>query len=546
MAIAKDNIQTYNGSSSPLTVSYTVSSGSNGVLFVFVALNSGRNCTGITYNGVALTSSVNYSANGRRIQAWYLVNPDEGAHDLVFTGTFDATYGLAAGAMTLFGVNTSSPVRNSATGTGSSYTPSLGVTSQEDDLVLSAIMYMSTGTLAAGSGQTKDWEKKNGMYGNTVLGGGSSVAGATGTVTMDWVNSGGAYGDSYYAMCALSIEPTAPVSDLEEDLPSLTIISGCDGVVESLPLLSLVNCYVDVPHADVDESLPILTISATAEQSTVIAGDCTLPVLTISSLTGYQTDSELEVNLPAPTASASSLTGEIYQGDIDVPLFTISATLLSGGISQGVATIPIFTFVGKTINTGTVSQSVPVLTISAYAHGPLLHTLDESLPLLQIVANLVQQSTAFRCYVLNTENSAITEYDNFPFNSFCTFKGKHLAAGANGITLLEGSKDNSTDISAYLNVGTNDFDLPNIKKITDAYLSMKGDGSYYLTVTSDDGSPHSYLLTATTGDRIRNLKTHVGKGKKGRFFELELSNIAGADFELYDMVLNVELLKRNI
>jgi hypothetical protein len=75
---------------------------------------------------------------------------------------------------------------------------------------------------------------------------------------------------------------------------------------------------------------------------------------------------------------------------------------------------------------------------------------------------------------------------------------------------------------------------------------MKGDGSYYLTVTSDDGTPHDYLLTATTGDRIKNLKTNVGKGKKGRFFELELSNINGADFELYDMVLNVELLKRNI
>ena len=82
--------------------------------------------------------------------------------------------------------------------------------------------------------------------------------------------------------------------------------------------------------------------------------------------------------------------------------------------------------------------------------------------------------------------------------------------------------------------------------MTDAYLSMKGDGSYYLTVTSDDGTPHDYLLTATTGDRIKNLKTNVGKGKKGRLFELELSNINGADFELYDMVLNVELLKRNI
>jgi len=314
----------------------------------------------------------------------------------------------------------------------------------------------------------------------------------------------------------------------EEDIvvmPMLEITAGCDGIIEVLPLLG----------AESD--------SFTGEISTASLQNVQM---TMMAYTLGWNGCAIDCDLPVPTASASSLTGEISEGDCDVPFFTVSATLLAGGISQGVATLPTLTFVGKTINTGTVSKSLPALTISAYAHGPLLHTLDETLPLLQIVANLVQQSTAFRCYVLNTENSAITEYDNFPFNSFCTFKGKHLAAGSNGITLLEGNKDNSTDIKAYFNVGNNDFDLPNIKKVTDAYLSMKGDGSYYLTVTSDDGTPHDYLLTATTGGKIKNLKTNVGKGKKGRFFELELSNINGADFELYDMVLNVELLKRNI
>jgi len=313
----------------------------------------------------------------------------------------------------------------------------------------------------------------------------------------------------------------------EEDIvamPMLEIVAGCDAVIGTIPIFTSSS---DSLTGEVSEG-SLQNIQMTVRAWTLGWGDT------------------VEEDLPALTASSTSLTGEIHAGDCDVPFFSINATLLNGGISQGVASLPFLTFSGRTINTGTVSESFPIITISAYAHGPLLHTLDESLPLLQIVATLVQQSTSFRCYVMNTENSAITEYDNFPFNSFCTFKGKHLAAGSNGITLLEGNKDNSTDIKAYLNVGNNDFDLPNIKKVTDAYLSMKGDGSYYLTVTSDDGTPHDYLLTATTGDRIKNLKTNVGKGKKGRYFELELSNIAGADFELYDMVLNVELLKRNI
>jgi hypothetical protein len=539
MAISLDAIAN-RSAASDTTWNHTVGSGSNKILLVLLGMHINDDVTAVTFNGVSLSLYGEAELSYRRAQMWYLIDPPEGEYEVSITKT--GTYNYASsGSISLFGVNQTNPFRAYNTANGTGYSPTVDVTSESGDLVIDIVSYLYLLTATAGDNQTQNYFDH---FESSATSMSSREIASSATTTMSWSCSGN---DHSWCSFAASLVPAIVLTFTgDNSLPSLSVVSGSDGVVESLPLFSLVNCYVDVPHSDVDESLPILTISATAIQSTVIAGDCTLPVLTISSLTGYQTDSELEVNLPLPTALASSLTGEIHQGDIDVPPLTISATLLNGEISQGVVTLPFLAFTGRTINTGTVSESVPVLTISAYAHGPLLHTLDESLPLLQIVANLVHASTAFRCYVLNTENSAITEYDNFPFNSFCTFKGKHLAAGSNGITLLEGNKDNSTDIKAYFNVGNNDFDLPNIKRITDAYLSMKGDGSYYLTVTSDDGSPHSYLLSATTGQRIKNIKTNVGKGKKGRFFELELSNIAGADFELFDMVLNVELLKRNI
>jgi hypothetical protein len=539
MAISLDAIAN-RSAASDTTWNHTVGSGNNKILLVLLGMHIDDDVTAVTFNGVSLTLYGEAELSYRRAQMWYLIAPPEGEYIVSITKTGTLGY-ASAGSVSLFGVDQANPFRAYNTANGTGYSPTVDVTSESGDLVIDIVSYFHLLTVTAGDDQTQNYFDH---FESSATSMSSREIASSTTTTMSWSCSGN---DHNWCSFAASLTPAVVLTFAgDNNLPPLTIVSGADGVVESLPLLSLVNCYVDVPHADVDEFLPVFTISATAVQSTVIAGDCTLPIFTISSLTGYQTDSALDVDLPLPTASASSLTGEISEGDCDVPFFTVSATLLNGGISQGVATLPIFTFVGKTINTGTVSESVPVLTISAYAHGPLLHTLDETLPLLQIVANLVQQSTSFRCYVLNTENSAITEYDNFPFNSFCTFKGKHLAAGSNGITLLEGNKDNSTDIKAYLNVGNNDFDLPNIKKVTDAYLSMKGDGSYYLTVTSDDGTPHDYLLTATVGDRIKNLKTNVGKGKKGRYFELELSNIAGADFELYDMVLNVELLKRNI
>jgi hypothetical protein len=518
------------------TWTHTVGAGSNCIAIVIAATSgSSQHPTTVTFGGVAMTQLATYDQSSKETAVYYLVDPTSGDNTVVCNWSGGFYCGVTC--LTFSGVNQASPFTNNGGSCGTSTTASNTINSTVDDIVVDLVAIYGATATPDGS-QVQAFNSGYGLFKLGV----SYIAGTSPTATTSWTLSP----STLYAHYSMSLSPSSPTADLDEEIPVLVGLAGCNGVVESLPLFALVNCYVDVPHADVDEDIPIFTISATAVQSTVIAGDCTLPIFTISSLTGYQTDSELEVDLPSLTASASSLTGEIHEGDCDVPSFAISATLLVGGISQGVVALPIFTFVGKTINTGTVSESVPALTISAYAHGPLLHTLDESLPLLQIVATLVQQSTAFRCYVLNTENSAITEYDNFPFNSFCTFKGKHLAAGANGITLLEGNKDNSTDIKAYLNVGNNDFDLPNIKKVTDAYLSMKGDGSYYLTVTSDDGVAHSYLLSATTGDRIKNLKTNVGKGKKGRFFELELSNLAGADFELYDMVLNVELLKRNI
>lgn len=310
----------------------------------------------------------------------------------------------------------------------------------------------------------------------------------------------------------------------EVTLPMLTIIAGADGVVEEIP---------------------VLVLSGTVATGGLHTASNTLPLLSLFAYTeGWGCDVVGE--LPLMTGEGSAIVGTISEGDSIIPEFEISATLVHGTISTGSLSIPVFSLDGAVGNDLTLDVAFPVLTLDAYAHGPLVANLAESLPLLEITAYLENLGKGFRAFALNTENNAITEYDNYPFNSFCTFKGKHLAAGANGIMLLEGNKDNSTDIKAYFNIGNNDFELPNIKRVTDAYLSLKGDGSYYLTVTSDDGTPHNYLLTAAAGARIKNIKANIGKGKKGRFFELELSNLNGSDFELFDMVLNVELLKRNI
>jgi hypothetical protein len=574
------------------TWNHTVGAGNNGILLVTCGMHNSYDVTGVTFNGVSLTKLGETSGTYRRAQIWYLLNPPAGTHAVVLTGATT----ISAGSVSFFGVNQESPFRHNTGLNGSSYSPSLSVTSIVTDVVVDVVCGW-TWTASQGAGQTLNFTDTFGY----VRASSSREDGSDPSTTMSWTASGSdnnyaQYGASLIATLASDGDNTLPLMEItagqngaDNTLPVLSIEAGQNGAILTLPSIYVMSSWVDIPFKDglctlpmvivegdarigtistgaftlpsptiisfgvnnlwdlvntVDVELPVYTISATALSGGVNEGDCDIPVLTASAthLTGTVSTS----NIILPSLSIDSAVAEGYKGASDLPLLNINAIVLPGTISTGSFKIPSFVFYGLTINTGELEESLPVPTISAYAHGPITATLAEELPLLEIIATLVRASTAFRCYVVNTENNAITEYDNFPFNSFCTFKGKHLAAGANGITLLEGDKDNSTDIKAYLNFGNNDFDIPNIKRITDAYFSMKGGGSYYLTVISDDGASHDYPLTAVTGARIKNLKAEPGKGKKGRFFELELDNVNGSDFELFDITLNVELLQRKV
>jgi len=257
------------------------------------------------------------------------------------------------------------------------------------------------------------------------------------------------------------------------------------------------------------------------------------------------TQSICDEELPLLTCSGSSITGEIHEGTGDVPIFTIDATMLIGTISVGTCILPIITIVSETTNLSNLAQELPLFEINANAHGPDLYSLAEELPMFQVYAIMERPGEPVTCFVLNTETGALSQYTNFDFNSFCIFNGHNLAACSTGIYLLEGDNDDGVDIDASFSPGINDFENAQIKRMLNAYVSFKGDGQLYLKVTSDDGVQHEYILESV-GERARTVKTKIGKGKKGRWFETEIANIGGTDFEIQEMLFNIELLKRKV
>lgn len=353
------------------------------------------------------------------------------------------------------------------------------------------------------------------------------------------------YGSSYPVLTIEYSVAGSTTSTGDSSLPVQNIVAGCDGVNSSLPLLSAVNCYVDVPHCELDESLPVLTISATGITGVTNTADNELPLLTVSAAAGFETDGTVDEGFPALFCEGTEITGEVYTGDVDIPDLLIGAAHKTGRISNASIALPPLTIDAADSNFSSLDSDILLVEISAYAYGPIEYEADNVLPLFEIAAYLERAQDAYRIYVLNTRNNVLTEYEHFDFNSFCTFQGKNLGAHSSGIMSLEGDDDNGTGIDASFGTGVTDFRLPNKKKITDAYLNAKGDGGMVLTVITDDGLESGYPVTIS-GVRMKPCKVPVGKGKKGRSWEFILENVGGGDFELNGIDLNVELLSRKI
>jgi hypothetical protein len=93
--------------SSPNTATittHTQNSGSDRLLVVNVFYINTKNCTGVTWNGTALTKlySQDYTDTGAALtqDVWYLIAPDTGNHDLVYT--FDSGGGNCTSLLTSF------------------------------------------------------------------------------------------------------------------------------------------------------------------------------------------------------------------------------------------------------------------------------------------------------------------------------------------------------------------------------------------------------------------------------------------------------------
>jgi len=142
---------------------------------------------------------------------------------------------------------------------------------------------------------------------------------------------------------------------------------------------------------------------------------------------------------------------------------------------------------------------------------------------------------------MNIKNSGITEYKGYNFNSFCKYGDLYLAGQPGQVCLLQGATDSGVNIEAKLRSGNWDMNQTRLKRLTDAYVTMRTDGSYTLHLTTDDGRERIFPFTDTNWN-LHPKKLDGIRGRKGRYWMWELRNKNGSKFELDSIELMIELL----
>ena len=252
-----------------------------------------------------------------------------------------------------------------------------------------------------------------------------------------------------------------------------------------------------------------------------------LPVVAASIAAVNGSVAELSANLPLPKASLVAVAG--YTADVKAKLTLIESDLTSktGYISTIDAKVPLITTDITAIvgNSAVIETSLPAILAQIEAGYGAVGTISAKLTSITSAITVLAQATKQELLlVLGTKNNAISTYDNYPYNSFCELNGVYYGAGPNGLSKIgiASDLDDSTKINAGLSTGLMQFGEPHLKRITDAYMTLRTAGDLTLTVTVDEGVPVILTMPAQQLATLIQRRVVVPKGLHGKSWKFEI------------------------
>lgn len=153
-----------------------------------------------------------------------------------------------------------------------------------------------------------------------------------------------------------------------------------------------------------------------------------------------------------------------------------------------------------------------------------------------------------KAWVMNTETTAASWYDNFDFESITQTPDGVLAVGPDGLYTLDANTDAGVNIQAEVVSGLQDFGAPQTKRMDYMYFGYTSGGRISVTpeVYESGHAPVTYFLEQRDASAPRNSRVEPGKGLFGRYWRVTIRNVAGADFEVHDTTVDIAVSNRKV
>lgn len=135
---------------------------------------------------------------------------------------------------------------------------------------------------------------------------------------------------------------------------------------------------------------------------------------------------------------------------------------------------------------------------------------------------------------LNLRKLAPTQYANYNFNSFCELGGQVLAAGDDGIMVLDSADDDDgKPITAYFEPLLTDMGVANPKRIHSLYMGYEANGTMKVTVEADELHERAeYVFPAGKGRLQGGGRVSGRRDQAGRYWKYKIENTDGCDFSV--------------
>jgi hypothetical protein len=313
-----------------------------------------------------------------------------------------------------------------------------------------------------------------------------------------------------YVYAYITIRSNVDVTSPPNYTSSSTIQINTANVNVESPMHSSITVSGTVVHVE----SPMHTIVSTGTLTNIAAVDVKSAHSECESESSMMLYASVDVISPMSRPESSGVFTNIALVNVTSPFHTIYLT-------------PPFSNVGNISveSTGHSSSVYGILYLSGTVE------VESQMHELNIVAR-IEALADYLTLVLNTSTSAITEYDNYDFNSFTEFNGNYLGCSSEGIELLEGDDDNGDDINSVVTYPTLDNNLALLRQLREAWFTGTNTGELTIDVKErESGTVYTYktnkINSDTHDDRIK-----FGKGFKNRFFDFTVKNIDGCDFSI--------------